>query len=885
MRLIYFFVFLLINISLFGQINPNIDDLKKTNLSIIEINVANAKPIISKEEYLKAVIKSYYFINNEYKSQTDSTEIRGRGNSSWTDYPKKPYRLKLFSSKTLLGMPSNRHWALIANYIDRSLIRNKTAYDLSKYFGLKSASKSEMTHLILNGAYQGVYQLTEVIKIGKDRVDIDAITRINGNIQGGVILEISDTIDETYSFNTDIRNISFQVKDPDDLNTKSAEEANSRLNYIKNVVNNAENALFSEKYQDSINGYYKYYDLNSLVRWYLIEELFRNIDAEFRRSVYMYIDTKNSNKITMGPVWDFDISSGVNTSDPQGYWIKEYENKWYSRLFQDSNFVNNLKTTWSSLRSSLHKELYGKINAISRQLNESQILNFKRWEYVPYELPILVFEKYNQEIFYLKKWLKDRIEWMDTQFNYNEEKLSPITSDLHLIINEDEKTTFDLLSYGKINNKEAFEIVQQTSKSQLSLNDKTGQITYLPEKNFNGLDTLKYRYFDGELWSDTGLAILEILPVNDEPMIENSITDSLLEDNQLNINTDKGLLCCISDPDDNSFTIESYVEPKLGSIEVNKDGSFRYTPFKDVYGFDTVFFTIKNTSNQTVSSFRKLSITPVNDPALLKNISLTLEEDNAINIKIDKIFIYDVDDTVHSVFITQKPVKGEIKTINPNELKYIPNENFNGIDSLQIKVKDQIDFSNTSTIKITVTPVNDKPYSIRDLFYQAKTEDTLHIYLKDLLSAIIDPDDDSLRIYNTDDIDKDFKILETQNELTLFNRNNMPGIYRKQLQISDNKAGPVDLKLTIRILPNPKKSNFKSIKLFPNPTNGVINLNDLEIDQIKIFDIKGPKIIDRRFNNKITNNSIDLFGLSKGVYKVAIFNKNQLIAIKSIIIN
>ncbi|MFN5056317.1 MAG: T9SS type A sorting domain-containing protein, partial [Bacteroidota bacterium] len=205
--------------------------------------------------------------------------------------------------------------------------------------------------------------------------------------------------------------------------------------------------------------------------------------------------------------------------------------------------------------------------------------------------------------------------------------------------------------------------------------------------------------------------------------------------------------------------------------------------------------------------------------------------------------------------------------------------------SLQIKVKDQIDFSNTSTIKITVTPVNDKPYSIRDLFYQAKTEDTLHIFLKDLLSAIIDPDEDSLRIYNTYDISKDFKISETQTELILSNRNKMPGIYRKQIQITDDKAELADLKLTIRILPDPKKSNFESIKLFPNPTNGVINLNDLEMDQIKIFDIKGPKIIDRRFNNKITNNSLDLSGLSKGVYKVAIFNKNQLIAIKSIIIN
>ena len=300
----------------FTQINPSVEELKKTGIPIMEIAVANNLPIISKEIYLKAKITTYFPSEGVYKIQEDSTEIKGRGNSSWTEYPKKPYRLKLFTSKSILGMPSNRHWALIANYIDRTLIRNKTAYDLSRYFGLKAASRSEFVHLILNAQYLGVYQFTEVIKIGKDRVDIDAIKSVNGIIQGGVILEVTDIIDELYNFNTDLRNVNFSVKDPDDLNTTNSTEAQKRLDYVKNILNKAESSLFSDDFQDTSKGYIKYFDINSLVNWYLLEELFRNIDAEFRRSVYMYIDTRNSNKITMGPVWDFDISSGVNTTDP-----------------------------------------------------------------------------------------------------------------------------------------------------------------------------------------------------------------------------------------------------------------------------------------------------------------------------------------------------------------------------------------------------------------------------------------------------------------------------------------------------------------------------------------------------------------------------------------
>lgn len=195
----------------------------------MEIAVADNLPIISKEIYLKAKITTYSPSEGVYKIQEDSTEIKGRGNTSWTDYPKKPYRLKLFSAKSMLGMSSNRHWALIANYIDRTLIRNKTAYDLSRYFGLKSASRSEFVHLILNKQYLGVYQFTEVIKIGKDRVDIDVIKSTNGIVQGGVILEVDDQSDELYIFNSDLRNVNFSVKDPDDLNTSNSTEAQKDL--------------------------------------------------------------------------------------------------------------------------------------------------------------------------------------------------------------------------------------------------------------------------------------------------------------------------------------------------------------------------------------------------------------------------------------------------------------------------------------------------------------------------------------------------------------------------------------------------------------------------------------------------------------------------------
>ena len=97
-------------------------------------------------------------------------EIRGRGNSSW-EAPKKPYRVKLGSKADIFRIGANKHWTLLANYYDPSLSRNKLSYDFSGELGLVSMD-SENVILIMNGEYQGVYQLCEHIRIDKTRINI-----------------------------------------------------------------------------------------------------------------------------------------------------------------------------------------------------------------------------------------------------------------------------------------------------------------------------------------------------------------------------------------------------------------------------------------------------------------------------------------------------------------------------------------------------------------------------------------------------------------------------------------------------------------------------------------------------------------------------------------
>jgi hypothetical protein len=195
------FVILFWPFILLGQNSSIIDNLKEHKLTILEINTVNKENINSKDYYLKASIKIYDYLNNKFFELKDSTEIKGRGNSTW-ELPKKPYRLKTFKSVSIGGMPSSKHWALLANFEDKSASRTKLASDLASYLGVSYAPRSIPVELVLNGEHVGAYELIEVIKIDSKRIDITTINTKNYITSGGAIFELNLRRDETYNFNT-----------------------------------------------------------------------------------------------------------------------------------------------------------------------------------------------------------------------------------------------------------------------------------------------------------------------------------------------------------------------------------------------------------------------------------------------------------------------------------------------------------------------------------------------------------------------------------------------------------------------------------------------------------------------------------------------------------
>lgn len=152
-----------------------------SRLPVVYIDTDDGAGIYDKTNYKGASmrIQGNDTLNSVTTTLYDSkTSIRGRGNSSWNlGFSKLPYKLKLDKKTNLFdlegkGSKGSKHWALLANYMDESLLRNKTSYDLAEKMGINPHLPSVHVEVVLNGKYAGNYQLVGNVRIDTGRVNI-----------------------------------------------------------------------------------------------------------------------------------------------------------------------------------------------------------------------------------------------------------------------------------------------------------------------------------------------------------------------------------------------------------------------------------------------------------------------------------------------------------------------------------------------------------------------------------------------------------------------------------------------------------------------------------------------------------------------------------------
>ena len=312
-----------------------------TGLATVIINTPKNEAVVSKTDWMKkasiAIIKS----DGSVDYDDNKLQIRGRGNSTW-GYPKKPYALKLDSKSKILGMPKHKRWVLLANWMDRTLMRNDVSFQIAKRTGLAWTPRGEFVEVVLNGEHVGNYYLCEQIKIDKNRVNITEMTAedVEGDaITGGYLMELDVLYDEVNKFYSATKNFPYMFKEPDEEVLQPAQ-----LSWFENYINEVEGKLYSDDWLVN-REYANYMDLASFVDWWFVYELAGNWEPNHPKSCYLTKDRLG--KLTAGPVWDFDYGTYVPETI-SGFTIKDA--LYYGRLFSDPAFVTLVKERWTLLK-------------------------------------------------------------------------------------------------------------------------------------------------------------------------------------------------------------------------------------------------------------------------------------------------------------------------------------------------------------------------------------------------------------------------------------------------------------------------------------------------------------------------------------------------------
>ena len=231
-------------------------------------------------------------------------KIRGRGNSTWNWYPKKPYRIKLDVSSPFLGMAPNKDWVLLADYRDVTHMMNLVGFYLAQELGLPFANHVRYATVTLNGEDLGLYMVTEQVEEGGHRVQLDP--------EEGILLalDINDGPDDrpraTDNFFSNVFWMAAAVKYPEDATKADRDRVREEFAFLERTIESEDWAAVKQEL-----------DVESMAKYILIQEIISNVEMDnypSMRSGFIHRHD-DSSRWVMGPLWDCDGGFNYNWSD------------------------------------------------------------------------------------------------------------------------------------------------------------------------------------------------------------------------------------------------------------------------------------------------------------------------------------------------------------------------------------------------------------------------------------------------------------------------------------------------------------------------------------------------------------------------------------------
>ncbi|MBS7369145.1 MAG: CotH kinase family protein [Oscillospiraceae bacterium] len=374
---------------------------------------------ITRDEYTECRIEIDSSMTDDYPSTNPlSATIRGRGHSTW-EWPKKPYKLKLDEKESLLGMTASKNWALLSNYADESMARNLIAFSMAEYLGsFEFTPKAVPVNLYMNGVYQGIYTLGELVEAKNSRLPLD---ERDDSPNTGYLLEVGGA-DPAY----DARGLEFfdfpsgcaknvMIKAPADDKLKQ-----ENYDYIYKYVTLADNAV------TTLTNYDTYIDTDNFIDWFILHELTYNADSCFHRSCFLTKD--RGQRLKMGPVWDFDLAFGNMYADNPRYddWATVGNSNsssyigvnWFNYLMTDPDFRARARARWDEVKVGLLECAISTMEEAQKLIGASADENFAVWDtlsiangFQPRQMA--QYSTYNEQIGYIRRFLNNRYKWID----------------------------------------------------------------------------------------------------------------------------------------------------------------------------------------------------------------------------------------------------------------------------------------------------------------------------------------------------------------------------------------------------------------------------------------------------------------------------------------
>lgn len=340
----------------------------------IDIDIDGGVMVTSKDYYLNALITIQG--KGLWPDFQDSVQIKGRGNTSWRDFDKKPYRLKFATSVKPFGWKKGKNWNLLAQAQTGSMMTNPVAMKIARMVGAAAANDVMPADLYMNGKYLGSYLFTQKTGLANNSVDIKDESQ-------AAFLELDKYYDEVYKFKSANYALPVNIKEPD------LAEGESRLHFeqIQSDFNRFEQALKQDAHFE------RFIDIDKLVRFMLVNELVLNAELGHPKSVFLYRENLNHlcSAYTFGPVWDFDwafgyesnrnyCSTGITNDLFASYDTSRPGSRFFTALWQTSPWVKHCYyRLWHDFMEQHLQEVLDYVDDYYAFAGASFVNNTKAW--------------------------------------------------------------------------------------------------------------------------------------------------------------------------------------------------------------------------------------------------------------------------------------------------------------------------------------------------------------------------------------------------------------------------------------------------------------------------------------------------------------------------